>query len=201
MWTKRILSTETADFSKLEPAIKGLYKAANLVEPEVILVKSPIMMVFMFGACSVLLDKKKAKVRHKKSISTSVLIKKLDALYSVYIRLKGIEKDGYVKCFTCDRSEYWRKIQNGHFQSRRFLSTRFYDLNCAPQCYACNVGLSGMQYEYGIRLDKKYGEGTAQHIVELSKEICKYNSDELLKMIDETEQKIQFLRKLKDIWD
>ena len=52
---------------------------------------------------------KKAKVRHKKSISTSVLIKKLDALYSVYIRLKGIEKDGYVKCFTCDRSEYWRK--------------------------------------------------------------------------------------------
>ena len=63
MWTKRILSTETADFSKLEPAIKGLYKAANLVEPEVILVKSPIMMVFMFGACSVLLDKKKANVR------------------------------------------------------------------------------------------------------------------------------------------
>ena len=63
MWTKRILSTETADFSKLEPAIKGLYKAANLVEPEVILVKSPIMMVFMFGVCSVLLDKKKANVR------------------------------------------------------------------------------------------------------------------------------------------
>ena len=63
LWTKRILSTETADFSKLEPAIKGLYKAANLDEPEVILVKSPIMMVFMFGACSVLLDKKKANVR------------------------------------------------------------------------------------------------------------------------------------------
>ena len=63
LWTKRILSTETADFSKLEPAIKGLYKAANLVEPEVILVKSPIMMVFMFGVCSVLCDKKKANVR------------------------------------------------------------------------------------------------------------------------------------------
>jgi hypothetical protein len=147
------------------------------------------------------IKEKKAKVRQKKAISTSVLIKKLDALYSVYIRLKAIEKDGYVKCFTCDRVEYWRKIQNGHFQSRRFLSTRFYDFNCAPQCYACNVGLSGMQYEYGIRLDKKYGEGTAQHVVELSKEFRKFNSDELLKMIDETEQKIQFLRKLKDIWD
>jgi len=63
MWIKRILSTQSADFSKLEPAIKGLYQVANLAEPEVILVKSPIMMVFMFGACSVLTEKKKANVR------------------------------------------------------------------------------------------------------------------------------------------
>jgi len=63
MWIKRILSTQSADFSKLEPAIKGLYQVANLAEPEIILVKSPIMMVFMFGACSVLTEKKKANVR------------------------------------------------------------------------------------------------------------------------------------------
>ena len=63
MWIKRIVFTETADFSKLEPAIKGLYRAANLAEPEVILVKSPIQMVFMYGACSVLASKKNANVR------------------------------------------------------------------------------------------------------------------------------------------
>ena len=63
MWIKRIVSTETADFSKLEPAIKGLYRAANLAEPEVILVNSPIQMVFMYGACSVLAAKKNANVR------------------------------------------------------------------------------------------------------------------------------------------
>lgn len=63
MWIKRIVSTETADFSKLEPAIKGLYRAANLAEPEVILVKSPIQMVFMYGACSVLAAKKNGNVR------------------------------------------------------------------------------------------------------------------------------------------
>jgi hypothetical protein len=63
MWIKRIVSTETADFSKLEPAIKGHYRAANLAEPEVILVKSPIQMVFMYGACSVLAAKKNANVR------------------------------------------------------------------------------------------------------------------------------------------
>ena len=63
MWIKRIVSTETADFSKLEPAIKGLYRAAKLAEPEVLLVKSPIMMAFMYGACSVLVAKKNADVR------------------------------------------------------------------------------------------------------------------------------------------
>jgi hypothetical protein len=63
MWIKRILSTESADYSKLEPAIKGLYRVAKLAEPEVIMVKSPIMMVFMFGAASVLVEKKGANVR------------------------------------------------------------------------------------------------------------------------------------------
>jgi hypothetical protein len=64
MWIKRILSTEHADFSKLEPAIKGLYRVANLSEPEVILVESPIMMAFMYGVCSVLCGKNpKASVR------------------------------------------------------------------------------------------------------------------------------------------
>ena len=57
MWIKRILSTKSADFSKLEPAIKGLYRVSNLAEPEVILVKSPLMMSFMYGACSVLVEK------------------------------------------------------------------------------------------------------------------------------------------------
>jgi len=63
MWTKRILSTNSADFSQLEPAIKGLYRVSNLKEPEVILVKSPVMMAFMFGACSVLVEENENSVR------------------------------------------------------------------------------------------------------------------------------------------
>jgi hypothetical protein len=57
MWTKRILSTEPADFSKLKPAIQGLYNAAGLAIPEVALVKSPIEMVLMYGTCAVLSEK------------------------------------------------------------------------------------------------------------------------------------------------
>jgi len=63
MWIERILSTKSADFSKLESAIKGMYRVSDLAEPEVIMVKSPIMMVLMYGACSVLVEKKDANVR------------------------------------------------------------------------------------------------------------------------------------------
>ncbi len=150
------------------------------------------------------LQKKKERaeiLKTKKKLSISSLTKKLDTVFSVYIRLLHADNNGMVKCFTCDRLEYWRKIQNGHFQSRRFMSTRFHVGNCAPQCYACNVGMSGMQYEYGKRLDARYGKGMADEIVLLSKVITKFTADELLEKIHETEDHVQFLRKSKNIWD
>lgn len=144
---------------------------------------------------------KKEKLREKKRLSISSLTKKLDTIFSVYIRLLHADKNGMVRCFTCDRIEYWRKIQNGHFQSRRFMSTRFHPGNCAPQCYACNVGLSGMQYEYGKRIDLKYGPGMADHIVAQSRIITKFTADDLLEKIQETESAVNFLRQSKNIWD
>lgn len=62
MWISRILSTKKADFNKLEEAIHGLYRVSNLKKPEVILVKSPIMMVFMYGTCAILTENKDTDV-------------------------------------------------------------------------------------------------------------------------------------------
>lgn len=56
-WIKNILRTTPSDFSKLKPAIEGLYAAANLEKPIVALTRSPIQAVFMFGAASALLKK------------------------------------------------------------------------------------------------------------------------------------------------
>jgi ATP-dependent phosphoenolpyruvate carboxykinase len=81
------------------------------------------------------------------------------------------------------------------------MSTRFHVGNCAPQCYACNVGMSGMQYEYGKRLDLKYGTGMADDMVAQSRIIRKFTPDELLEKIQETESAVNFLRQSKNIWD
>lgn len=146
-------------------------------------------------------QKKKTIKREKKRLSISQLTKKLDTFFSLYIRLVNSDKHGKVKCFTCNRVEYFKSIQNGHFQSRRFMSTRFEEKNCAPQCYACNVGLSGMQYEFGKQLDIKYGEGMADSVVQLSKQVKKFTTEEMLNLIEYYKDKVEQLKKQKDIFD
>jgi len=81
------------------------------------------------------------------------------------------------------------------------MSTRFDPFNCAPQCYACNVGMSGMQYEFGKRIDLKYGEGMADLIVQKSKGVYKFTPEEMLEMIEFFAEKVDKLKKQKDISD
>jgi hypothetical protein len=139
--------------------------------------------------------------KKKKTESSSFLIKKLDKIFSVFIRLESTDREGYAICFTCSRKEYWRKIQCGHFQSRRFMSTRFHVLNCRPQCYACNIGLSGNQYAFGLNLDKTFKKGTADEMVSLSKEIKKFTSEELNQLIEHYDNAVNKLRKKLNVWD
>lgn len=61
--------------------------------------------------------------------------------------------------------------------------------------------MSGMQYEYGKRLDLKYGTGMADDMVAQSRIIRKFTPDELLEKIQETESAVNFLRQSKNIWD
>lgn len=144
---------------------------------------------------------RRAAKREKKRMSISQLTKKLDTVFSLYIRLENANNKGMVKCFTCDNEHYYKAIQNGHFQSRRFMSTRFDPFNCAPQCYACNVGMSGMQYEFGKRIDLKYGQGMADLIVQKSKGVYKFDPEEMLELIEFFAERVDKLKKQKDISD
>jgi hypothetical protein len=144
---------------------------------------------------------RKDKARKKKAESIGVLTKKLDRIFSVYVRLSGIKHEHSAKCFTCEKVLHWREIQCGHFQSRRFYSTRFHVLNCKPQCYGCNIGLSGNQYIFGVNLDKLHGEGTAELMVRTSREVKKFTSAEMMDLITVYEDLVSELRKKLNVWD
>ena len=66
-------------------------------------------------------------------------------------------------------------MQNGHFQSRGFLATRFDEENCQPQCVGCNMFKQGEQYKFALNLDSKYGEGKAEELEILAKSVVKFS--------------------------
>jgi len=118
-----------------------------------------------------------------KKPSRSKIVKKLDAIFSQYIRQKNSNDFGVATCFTCGKKDHWKKLQNGHFQSRKHYATRWLEKNCQVQCAGCNVFRYGEQFIFSKNLDEKYGDGTAEELYVKSKEIVKYSNDELLDMI------------------
>ena len=113
----------------------------------------------------------------------STLVKNLDTVFSKYIRLKDAI-DEIAECYTCGKKDHYKKLQAGHFASRRHYSTRWEELNVRVQCYSCNIGMQGLQFEFGKRLNKDYGEYTAESLLIKSKQIVKFSDDDLKDMID-----------------
>ncbi len=91
--------------------------------------------------------------KSKKKPSRSKLVKKLDAVFSQYIRLKDSVGE-IATCFTCGKKDHWKKLQNGHFQSRKHYATRWDEQNCQVQCAGCNVFRYGEQFLFAKYLDE-----------------------------------------------
>ena len=120
--------------------------------------------------------------KSKKKPSRSKLVKKLDAVFSQYIRLKN-SVDGYATCFTCGKKDHWKKLQNGHFQSRKHYATRWDEQNCQVQCAGCNVFRYGEQFLFAKYLDKRFYAGLSDELYIKAKQIVKYTNSEIEDMI------------------
>ena len=117
-----------------------------------------------------------------KKLTRTKLVKKLDTIFSQYIRQKN-SVDEIATCFTCGKQDHWKKLQNGHFQSRRHYSTRWDEINCQVQCSGCNVFKYGEQFMFGQNLDNKFGQGTARRLHIKAQQTIKLADFELEDMI------------------
>ncbi len=113
-----------------------------------------------------------------KKVTRTSLIKKLDAVFSIYIRRRYSMND-ISKCVTCGKEDHWSKLQCGHFMSRKHISTRWNEDNCQVQCAGCNVFRYGEQYIFSQYL----GNNLSEELYKQSKEICKFTDVELQDMI------------------
>ena len=124
-----------------------------------------------------------------KKPTRSKLVKKLDTVFSQYIRRSNADNNGYCTCVTCNKTFHWKEIQAGHFMSRKHYSIRWDERNVKPQCVACNLYRAGEQYKYSLFL----GSEVANVLYLQSKEIVKFTNYELEDMINDYSEKLKKL--------
>ncbi len=128
-----------------------------------------------------------------RKVSRSKLIKKLDTVFSEWIRRRHA-KNNIAICVTCGKKDHWKKLQCGHFQSRKHYSTRWDEINCQVQCSGCNVFRYGEQYKFSLWLDTNIKKGTSQKLYKQSKKTYKFDNYDLLELIEIYKNKISLLK-------
>tara|TARA_R100001594_G_scaffold77608_1_gene112189 strand:+ start:387 stop:791 length:405 start_codon:yes stop_codon:yes gene_type:complete len=129
----------------------------------------------------------------------SKLKKELDKWFSLYIRLRDATDEGMVQCFTSGRVYHYKNIHAGHFMSRRCLSTRWCEINVQPQSAADNLFAQGEQYRFGLNLDAKYGEGTAEELQFKARQTIKLSRIDYEEKISYYKSAVENLKKEKAI--
>ena len=127
--------------------------------------------------------------RTAKKPTRSKLVKKLDTVFSQYIRLSNADNNGYCTCVTCNKAFFWKEIQAGHFMSRKHYSIRWDERNVKTQCKSCNVFRWGEQYKYSLYL----GEKLSKTLLEESREVRKFTNIELEEMIADYSERVKKL--------
>lgn len=116
------------------------------------------------------------------------LIKKLDTIFSEYIR-RRYAKNEISTCVTCGKKDHWKNLQAGHFMSRKHYSTRWDEDNVEVQCMACNVFRYGEQFLFS----KYLGQEKSDELLAKSRESKKFADYELQEMIDLYKKKLSEL--------
>ena len=114
-----------------------------------------------------------------KKPSRKTLIKKLDTIFSQYIR-RRYAIDNIATCVTCGKKDHWKNLQAGHFMSRKHYATRWDPQNVEVQCSACNVFRYGEQYKFSLYL----GQDLSEELYLKARQIAKFNDVDLIEMIN-----------------
>jgi hypothetical protein len=85
-------------------------------------------------------------------------------------------------CYTCTRKV--EGLQCGHFMSRRYVNTRWSEMNCHPQCTECNVVKGGNLVVYEQRLRAEYGDEAIDTLKQLARSGNKVSLAEIQGVID-----------------
>lgn len=125
-------------------------------------------------------------------------IDKLDKIFSIYIRLRDSDENGYCKCITCPTIKHWKKMDCGHYVKRQHQGVRYNEKNCASQCKNCNWNLQGNDAIYKEKIIELYGREIHDLLKSAERINFKRTQLEIDILTDEYKQKVKELIKTKD---
>jgi hypothetical protein len=134
-------------------------------------------------------------VGKRKALSLSSLEKKLDRLFSEWVRRSAADEGGTVECVTCQKLMHWTggDAQAGHFVKRQHRATRWDWRNVNVQCVRCNKWLDGNEGEHGAYIIKKHGLAVHDELLALKRTVKKFSRVELQELIDTYNKKLEML--------
>lgn len=119
-----------------------------------------------------------------KSASYASLKRRLDKIFSEWIRRKDAGAYGRAMCVSCGMVARWSKMQCGHFIPRHYLAGRWNPDNCFVQCPSCNVFKRGNYPGFAAYLNKHFGPQRIEELLELKRKTLKLTRSDLQGMID-----------------
>lgn len=103
------------------------------------------------------------------------LIKRLDEVYSKWLR-KERSIDGEIgQCYTCKTFDLIKNLQCGHYISRKHFSLRWVPENTFIQCYSCNCLMSGNYRVFTDNLIKDFGQEYVDNLEHRKNNKVKYD--------------------------
>lgn len=103
--------------------------------------------------------RKRAPRKKVKRVKVSTLKNRAWTQFSIFIRTRNADPDGFVICVTCGVRKHWQDgMQAGHFIAGRLNSNLFDERGCHEQCSTCNVIRAGNGPKYYQFMARTYGE-------------------------------------------
>jgi hypothetical protein len=125
----------------------------------------------------------------------SALIRKLDGIFSEFIRRRDADKNGVCRCCTCGTMKPWKEMHAGHFVGREARNTRWEEQNVHAQCPSCNTFHEGRKPEYALFLMEKYGPDIVFRLVAAGKRARRFRPIELEALILHYQEELVHLSK------
>lgn len=121
-------------------------------------------------------------------------IKKLDRIFSEFIRLRDTMPNGMFRCISCGKIKPYSQADCGHYHSRTHMSTRFDEDNANAECRSCNRFCADHLVGYRKNLIAKIGEHRYNVLEWRAHQTKKWSDFELKELIKHYQAKIKDLK-------